>query len=531
MKIREMFKKHKKKVIILTAAALILVIGVGAFVVFRVMKSAKGDGSFSMGSFWNSNGMSGMMNTEGVVSASGVTSVGMNQETFEVENLSEGLLIEEVYVSSGEEVAEGDVVLKLSEDTVALAREELEAVLKEAELAYRTGAIEYQQNLITIQYDRDLAVLGGEQAQEIYNETIASLKDQVDSAQEALDETKEQIAEYQALVEGDDYYNTYKVGEYKALYDENLELLQNKMEEWGISWSQVISGGGGQSSFGGMSSAAGSRSVVSGGENVSGGDAMGGADYGQGADSGQTTDPGYTKVLTALYSVLEQNLKDYEQAQADYEEACSDARLTLQTLELGLSSKEEALAQAKEQYETQILEAKLTLETSLADAERAQSDYETALEKAESDFESLTDTWEDAKENLELFESSVGDGYYRATVSGTIMSVMTRAGQYLTSEGMIFMCRNTEELTVTVSVDQEDIAKIEVGGTAYVQSSDYGSFNGTVSSINPVSTSESRANVTYQVTVSLSGDTETLPANETVTVLFGLGGNTDEKEN
>lgn len=209
MKIREMFRKHKKKVIILTAAALILVIGVGAFAVFRVMKGSKGDGSFGMGSFWNSNGMSGMMNTEGMVSASGVTSVGMNQETFEVENLSEGLLIEEVFVSSGEEVAKGDVVLKLSEDTVALAREELEAVLKEAELAYRTGAIEYQQNLITIQYDRDLAVLGGEQAQEIYNETIASLKDQVDSAQEALDETKEQIAEYQALVEGDDYYNTY----------------------------------------------------------------------------------------------------------------------------------------------------------------------------------------------------------------------------------------------------------------------------------------------------------------------------------
>ena len=392
MKIREMFRKHKKKVIILTAAALILVIGVGAFVVFRVMKGSKGDGSFGMGSFWNSNGMSGMMNTEGVVSASGVTSVGMNQETFEVENLSEGLLIEEVFVSSGEEVAKGDVVLKLSEDTVALAREELEAVLKEAELAYRTGAIEYQQNLITIQYDRELAVLGGEQAQEIYNETIASLKDQVDSAQESLDETKEQIAVYQTLVEGDDYYNTYKVGEYKALYDENLELLQNKMEEWGISWSQVISGGGGQSSFGGMSSAAGSRSVVSGGENVSGGDAMGGADSGETTNSGQTTDPGYTKVLTALYSVLEQNLKDYEQAQADYEEACSDARLTLQTLELGLSSKEESLARAKEQYETQILEAKLTLETSLADAERAQSDYETALEKAESDFESLTDT-------------------------------------------------------------------------------------------------------------------------------------------
>lgn len=434
MKIRERFRKHKKKAIILIAAALILVIGVGCVAVFLILKKgSQQEGSFGMGSFWGGSSMSGMMSTEGMVSASGVTSVGMNQEIFEVENLTEGLLIEEVYISSGEEIAEGDVVLKLSEDTVAQAREELEAVLKEAELAYRTGAIEYQQSLITIQYDRDLAVLGGEQAQEIYNETIASLKDQVDSAQEALDETNEQIAEYKALVEGDDYYNTYKVGEYKALYDENLELLKNRMDEWGISWSQVTSGGGGQSSFGSMSGAAGSRSVssssestVSGGESmVSGGDAMSGSsgtDHSQNAGSVQTTDPGYTKVLTALYSVLEQNLQDYEQALSDYEDACANARLNLQTLQLGLSSKEKALAQAKEQYETQVLEAKLTLENALAEAERAQSDYETSLEKAESDFETLTDTWEDAKANLELFENSVGDGYFRATLSGTIMS-------------------------------------------------------------------------------------------------------------
>ena len=527
MKTGKRFKLTKKKIIIMTAVILVLVIGVCA-VIGYLMLNKKSDGSFSWG---KGSGMMASMSTEGMIMASGVTSGGMSEESFEVENLTQGLLIEEVYVSSGDEVAENDAILKLSEDSVQEAREELEELLKEADLAYRTGTIEYEQNLITARYDRDEALLAGEQAEAVYQQTIASLEDSVESASEALAEAKEEIAEYEALIAGDDYYNTYKVGEYKALYDENLELLKQRMEEWGVSWSQVTSGqsgsfgsgNSGTSSFGSSSSgslSADQSSMARG--SVSGGDA--------GSTGSVSSDAGYVQVLSGLYSVLEQNLKDYEQAQEDYEDATANAKLNLQTLKLSLSSLEEALAQAQENYDTQVLQAKLTKETSLAEAERAESDYETAVEKAESDYETLKDTWEDALANLELFETSVGDGYYHVSGSGTIMNLRVRANQYLTANSVLFMYQNQEKVTVTVSVDQADIAGIEVGGAAYVESSDYGSFQGTVTAVNPISSSESRANVTYQVTVLLSGET-TLPANETVTVLFGMGGNTDEKEN
>jgi hypothetical protein len=100
------------------------------------------------------------------------------------------------------------------------------------------------------------------------------------------------------------------------------------------------------------------------------------------------------------------------------------------------------------------------------------------VEKAKSDLAALESTYEDAKENLELFESSVGDGYFYASEDGTILRTMVRAEQALTSDAVVFVYSNPKELTVTVSVDQADIAKLTVGDSAYVQSSAGSGFTG-----------------------------------------------------
>lgn len=275
--------------------------------------------------------------------------------------------------------------------------------------------------------------------------------------------------------------------EYKALYEENKKLLMEKMEEWGVGWDQVVNTHG-QNNFNNE----------------------------------------YVGVLTSLYSVLEQNGKEYEQAQSDYDNALINAEFERQTLELNLSSLEQAVTEAKRNKETMILEAKLTYETNLATAQRAEMDYETALEKAEADYTSLEDAKTDAEENLKLFEESVGDGYYYALGSGTVLRTMVRKGSNLTSDSTIFIYSNPEEMTVTVSVKQEDISKVSIGDNAFVEASEYGSYQGVVTEINPVSTSSSRASVTYNVTVTLSGDISTLATNQTVTVIFGLGGDSNE---
>ena len=481
-------RKGRKKWMVV-ALILVLAIGGGSVTAVVILHKNGNATAFSM-----PGNMAGLTLTEDMVAASGVTNVGITEETFDVENLTTNLEIEEVYVVSGEEVTAEDKILKLTEESVAEARKELERALEDAELSYRTGKIEYEQNLITAEYTRDSAILTGQQAKEVYDETVASLQSAVTRAEEELQDAEDDIAEYESYVNDGSYKSYFKVDEYQAIYDENLKALTDKMDEWGISWSQVTGGGGSVQIGGG----AGANMQSGGMSNAS--------------------------ILASLYSVLEQNLKDLEEAQEKYEDAVTNASFNLQTLQLKLPSLQQAVTEAKENYEIQLAQAKLTYETSLSSAERAESDYNTTVEKAESDLASLESTYEDAKENLELFESSVGDGYFYASEDGTILRTMVQAEQTLTSDAVVFVYSNPKELTVTVSVDQSDIAKLAVGDSAYVQSSAGSGYTGVITAIDPVSSSDSRTSVTYSVTVQINVEDEkdSLSANESITVVFGM---------
>ena len=487
------FSRKKNKKWIIVALVLVLTLGGGSVAAVVILHKNNSQSEFSM-----PGNMAGLTFTEDMIAASGVTNVGITEASFDVENLTTELEIEEVYAVSGEEVTAGDKILKLTEDSVEEARKELERALEDAELAYRTGAIEYEQNLITAEYTRDSAILTGQQAKDVYDETVASLQSAVTRAEEELQDAEDDIAEYESYVNDGSYKSYFKVDEYQAIYDENLKALTDKMDEWGISWSQVTGSGGGSTQLS---------------ADVSGNNAQ--------PQSGGTSN---ASILASLYSILEQNLKDLEEAEDKYEDAVTNASFNLQTLQLKLPSLQQAVTEAKEDYEIQLAQAKLTYETSLSGAERAESDYNTTVEKAKSDLAALKSTYEDAKENLELFESSVGDGYFYASEDGTILRTMVRAEQTLTSDAVVFVYSNPKELTVTVSVDQADIAKLTVGDSAYVQTSAGSGYTGVITAIDPVSSSSSRTSVTYSVTVQINVEDEedSLSANESVTVVFGM---------
>lgn len=323
-------KKEKKgkgrKKWIIVALVLVLTLGGGSVAAVAILHRNGNRSEFSMPA-----NMLGLTFTEDMTAASGVTNVGITEETFDVENLTTNLEIEEVYAVSGEEVTAGDKILKLTEDSVEEARKELERALEDAELAYRTGAIEYEQNLITAEYTRDSAILTGQQAKEVYDETVASLQSAVTRAEEELQDAEDDIAEYESYVNDGSYKSYFKVDEYQAIYDENLKALTDKMDEWGISWSQVTGGGGSVQIGGGA---------------------------GANMQSGGTSN---ASILASLYSILEQNLKDLEEAEDKYEDALTNAAFELQTLQLKLSSLQQAVTEAKEDYEIQLAQAKLTM--------------------------------------------------------------------------------------------------------------------------------------------------------------------------
>ena len=477
-------KTKKRKLWLILIPVLLLIVGGGIAFYLHSTKSKSGDDrrEMSFGSGRSSGFSYSGLNLQGMTTGSGVTNMGTVAETFDVTELETQLMIEEVYVASGDELKVGDRVLKLTQESVESARKELEKKEQEAELAYRTGAIEYERSKIVAEYTRDSAVLSGSQADSVYQDSMADSDSELEKAKEKLSEAQEQINEYGSYVDDGSYRAYFKVDEYQKLYDENLKILTDNMDKWGISWAEVTS--------------------------------QGRTDY-------STEHSQWVSILRSLYSVLEQNRKDLDNALSEYESALSTASLEKKVLELSVSELQESVSEAKAQYEKTVLQNQLTKEKSKVNADSAQRDYETTLEKAESDFADLKSAWEDAKANLEVFEAQVGDGYFYASSDGNVLRTSVRAGSSLKADSTVFIYSDPAAMTVTVSVNQTDIAKITPGESVVVMSQSGTMMDGSVKSVNPVSTSESRNNVTYSVIVELSG-AGALGSNESVSVIFGM---------
>ncbi len=479
-----MKKRKKIVVIVLVVVAIAIAVAVACFILWKNKAESE---NVQREDFFVQTEAQG-----GISSAYGITSIGTVEEEFPISGQTTALEVEEVYVSSGESVTTETKLLKFTQESVDALLKELEQAQKDASLAYRAGVIEFAQEKINLEYERDSALLAGEQAEAVYEETISGLSQSMEQAKEKLEDTEAQIADYEEKLASDYYYT--QMQEAQAAYDENLAILKARMEEWGVSWSQVVSGGSG----GGMGMI----------RSVSGGD----------------TQSQYVTVLSQLYDVLESNLQVLEEATAAYEDMEENGALELQSLRLTLPSLKKNYAEQQESYESRLLQAKLTREQTLATAAAAEKNYETNLEKAESDFEKLEDAYEEAKQNLEYFHERVASGYYYASEEGELLRFNVRKGQTISDGSRIYTMTDPEKMTVTVSVEQESIASIKVGDTVMVVSTENGMFEGMVESVNPVSTSTGQSSVTYSVQVVMTGDYKTLSGNETVTVYFGMKG-------
>ena len=104
------------------------------------------------------------------------------------------------------------------------------------------------------------------------------------------------------------------------------------------------------------------------------------------------------------------------------------------------------------------------------------------------------------------------------------MSLNVRASSNLSKGGAILYYSNPETVTVTVAVDQSQIASLSIGGSAYVQIGGYGTYNATISEIQTQSSSTGKQSITYDVEVTLSGDLSSLSMNLSATVVFQLAG-------
>ena len=115
---------------------------------------------------------------------------------------SRQLTVEEVYVAVGEEVSEGEPILKVTDDTLETIRQGLSEDVSEAQLVYEQALTQQKQTEAEASAEKQENELYGQYADTEYNltvneltEAVQELQESILTAQESVTELNEELAE------------------------------------------------------------------------------------------------------------------------------------------------------------------------------------------------------------------------------------------------------------------------------------------------------------------------------------------------
>ncbi len=493
--------KSKRKVLILIIT--VLIIGVISTILFFILKNK----DEVMNPFPQMNQLG-----EDIVTATGLTSTGMTEEECDLDFLETSLYVEEKYLSIGDQVEEGTPVFKISDESLKEAQEELDNAVTEADLGYRQGVITYEQEKLEAENAYSKAEINKEYAQAEYDSSLEETKQQVEDLTEQVEEAKELYDEYCAVVESDYYYTYYNIKELKDTYYDNFTFQMNLYEEWDIEGlNDKYPGGASEKS----SEGAGDEGNVEMGGQMPGGK-LGGGSQGNNDLSSKLT------VYEMMDELVQKNGEEYETAMESYEKETLMAKASLDQAKSNLAVLQAELTEAQLTYEKQVITSKADYNATIAESDNAKSVYDTTINKIEEALEQLKDTKEEALNHQAEFESILGDGYFYTKSSGIIVMNRVMEKNTLSVDGVILAYSDPGTVTVKASVDQSEIAKVSVGDTAYAVINEYGNYSAVVTSMDPVSSSNSKSSVTYTVTLELEGDISNLESNLTAYVYIGM---------
>lgn len=210
---------------------------------------------------------------------------------------------------------------------------------------------------------------------------------------------------------------------------------------------------------------------------------------------------------TYLYVTRVQNL---EQAQSNYdtlekeveelEQSIEKTEENLETLQSALKAAERKLAQGK-------LTAQQTLDLRILARDTAQETYDIAMAYVEKEIAEQEEIYADAEERWSLFDGEIQDCAVVAEYDGIVTNVYFEAGDTIQTGDTLVTLYDLEDVTMTVTVAEEDMTDIAKGSAANVVLTAYPDevFTAVVSDISDAS-ADSSGNVTYEVTVTLQGD-------------------------
>lgn len=275
------------------------------------------------------------------------------------------------------------------------------------------------------------------------------------------------------------------------------------------------SGSAGGAMSGGMSgtsdSAGSMAGAASGTETQQGsGESMSTAAGGQNSLSGEDISLlGDTYDLSNVEQLLSREPSDSDDAQ-DLIDELEDSKETVETQYEELQRKEKIFA----------LEIQHTYDTAVIDGKLAELTYQQQIAEWDETLAEAKQEKADLETQKALLEDMT-DGVISASQAGTVASVSYDAEDVLSSSTPVISLYDTDTVSITLEIDQEDIAGLAVGDTAEVTLAGAGRLEGTLTekSIEPES-GTSRTSVKYTATVSVDNSDGRLSDGLSATVTF-----------
>lgn len=364
------------------------------------------------------------------------------------------LEIEQVYVEAGQEIESGTPILKLTRESVEGIRTELSQDVTEAELVYQQALTSQKQTEADAQGEYKLNALYAGYSQAEYDETVSTLTQAVEKAQEDLTETEEELSDAQQ-----------ELTEKEALLAEEKKVLENALftakgtdKENALYWWVIA----------------------------------------------QQTAGEAQKMADTLEDEIRQLEKDIE----DYREKKTE--------------NETALALAQKELESGEITARGELDKRKYNAENAQEIYDVAVEQSAFETETAREDYEEAVGKLEEFDSVIVEQVISADHSGVVTEVYVAAGNYLNGNMDLISLNNYDEVTITLSVEEDNLEAAALGNTANVTMAAFEDevFTATVTEIGDAEIDSNTNKTMYAVTVTVQNTGNVLYQDMTAEVTF-----------
>ena len=201
-----------------------------------------------------------------------------------------------------------------------------------------------------------------------------------------------------------------------------------------------------------------------------------------------------------LMESAQSTVDSLEQKKERLESSVEQAETNAETAETNLSAAERSLAQG-------LLSAKKTYDLRQLAYDTAQETYDIAIAYLEEDAREQEETYAEAVEKWEEYSSHVDGTSIRSQYNGVITGVDLEEGDSIYTGTVLMTLYDMDEVSMTVTVDEEDMTDISLGSEAAISFTAYPDtqFRAKVTEIADAET-DSNGNVSYDVTATLEGD-------------------------